>query len=48
MPTVYDYDDETGDFEVLDDNHGQRTFADYVFELEFPSRHSNSNEVMRG
>ncbi|AXH49324.1 hypothetical protein HWB76_gp076 [Streptomyces phage Blueeyedbeauty] len=38
MPEVYDYDDETGDVEILDDVPEQRTFPDYVFELEFPTR----------
>jgi hypothetical protein len=45
MPTVYDYDDETGDFEVLNDVPNQRTFADYWFEFEVPSRHIYSHEV---
>lgn len=38
MPQVYDYDDETGDFEILDDIPEQSTFPDYVFNLELPIR----------
>jgi hypothetical protein len=38
MPEVYDYDDETGYPEILDDVPNQSTFPDYVYNLEFPSR----------
>jgi len=33
MPTVYDYDDETGDFKVIDEPE-QRTFVDSSFDFD--------------
>ncbi len=48
MSQVYDYDDETGDVEILPDVPQERTFTDSWLELDFPSRHVYSYEVREG
>lgn len=34
MPEVFDYDDETGDAEILDDIPTQRTFSDGIVDFD--------------